>query len=151
MNPSQGSMGYPAKEMEANQGTWLIRQTAKVKGCRGFISQVLRGFGFRFESNFGKFVQNSVTKIVKLGRKSDFTSWLPDGYSQILRSYVFCPSGFWKMAPVCTTLQNLIPSFPWTAPGWRAWVRYPRLGRDQIFPSGNLASHQTNSTDDSIP
>ena len=56
--------------------------------------------GNRFESNFGKFVQNSVTKIVKLGRKSDFTSWLPDGYSQILRSYVFCPSGFWKMAPV---------------------------------------------------
>ena len=35
-------MGYPAKEMEANQGTWLIRQTAKVKGCRRFTSQALR-------------------------------------------------------------------------------------------------------------
>ena len=26
--------------------------------------------------------------------------WLPDGYSQILRSYVFGPSGFWAMAPL---------------------------------------------------
>ena len=33
--------------------------------------------------------------------------------------------------------QNLIPSFPWTAPGWRAWGRNPRKGRDQILPSGN--------------
>ena len=29
-------------------------------------------------------------------------------------------------------LQNLIPSFPWIAPGWRVW------GRNQILPSGNL-------------
>ena len=34
--------------------------------------------------------------------------------------------------------QNLIPSFPWIAPGWRAWGRNPRKGRDQILPSGNL-------------
>ena len=27
--------------------------------------------------------------------------------------------------------QNLIPSFPWIAPGWRAWR--PRKGRDQIL------------------
>ena len=48
--------------------------------------------------------------------------WLPDGYSQIFRSYVFGPSGFWTMAPLrYATLQNLIPSFPWIAPGWRAW------------------------------
>ena len=39
-------------------------------------------------------------------------------------------SGLW----LCyATLQNLIPSFPW---------RNPRKGRDQILPSGNLASHQ---------
>ena len=25
-------------------------------------------------------------------------------------------------------LQNLIPSFPWIAPGWRAWGRNPRKG-----------------------
>ena len=25
-------------------------------------------------------------------------AWLPDGYSQIFRSYVFGPSGFWIMA-----------------------------------------------------
>ena len=27
-------------------------------------------------------------------------TWLPDGYSQIFRSYVFGPSGFWTMAPL---------------------------------------------------
>ena len=26
--------------------------------------------------------------------------WLPDGYSQIFRSYVHGPSGFWTMAPL---------------------------------------------------
>ena len=26
--------------------------------------------------------------------------------------------------------KNLIPSFPWIAPGWRAWGRNPRKGRD---------------------
>ena len=35
------------------------------------------------------------------------------------------------------TLQNLIPSFPWIVPGWRAGP-YPRKGRDQFLPSGNL-------------
>ena len=35
--------------------------------------------------------------------------------------------------------QNLIPSFPWIAPGWRARGN-PRKGRDQILPSGNLDS-----------
>ena len=29
--------------------------------------------------------------------------------------------------------QNLIPSFPWIAPGWRVWGRNPRKGRDQIL------------------
>ena len=29
--------------------------------------------------------------------------------------------------------QNLIPSFPWIPPGWRAWGRNPRKGRDQIL------------------
>ena len=29
--------------------------------------------------------------------------------------------------------QNLIPSFPWIATGWRAWGRNPRKGRDQIL------------------
>ena len=27
-------------------------------------------------------------------------TWLPDGYSQIFRSYVFGPSGLWTMAPL---------------------------------------------------
>ena len=29
--------------------------------------------------------------------------------------------------------QNLIPSFRWIAPGWRAWGRNLRKGRDQIL------------------
>ena len=27
-------------------------------------------------------------------------AWLPDGYSQIFRSFMFGPSGFWNMAPL---------------------------------------------------
>ena len=46
-----------------------------------------------------------------------------------------------------TTLQNLIPSFPWIAPGMRAWGRNPR-GRDQILPSGNLAEIQEEEEED---
>ena len=34
------------------------------------------------------------------GKRKREESWLPDGYSQILRSYVFGPSGFWTMAPL---------------------------------------------------
>ena len=38
-----------------------------------------------------------------------------------------CASGLW----LCyATLQNLIPSFPWIAPGWRVWGRNPRKRRD---------------------
>ena len=29
--------------------------------------------------------------------------------------------------------QNLIPSFPCIVPGWRAWGRNPRKGKDQIL------------------
>ena len=32
-------------------------------------------------------------------------AWLPDGYSQIFRSYVFGPSGFWTMAPLRYTAK----------------------------------------------
>ena len=31
---------------------------------------------------------------------TEWTAWLPDGYSQIFSSYVFGPSGFWTMAPL---------------------------------------------------
>ena len=45
-------------------------------------------------------------------------AWLPDGYSQILDRMCLAlrASGLWLRY---TTLQNLIPSFPWIAPGWR--------------------------------
>ena len=32
-------------------------------------------------------------------------AWLPDGYSQIFRLYVFGPSGFWTMAPLRYTAK----------------------------------------------
>ena len=73
---------------------------------------------------------------------SDGRTWLPDGYSQIFRSYVFGDqtlvlraSGLWLHH---ATLQNLIPSFPWIAPPRPPPWRNPRKGRDQILPSGNL-------------
>ena len=42
--------------------------------------------------------------------------------------------------------QNLIPSFPWIAPGWRAWGHNPRKERDQILqrshsPEARRAKH----------
>ena len=40
------------------------------------------------------------TLRVCLGEQKLAEAWLPDGYSQIFRSYVFGPSGFWNMAPL---------------------------------------------------
>ena len=51
------------------------------------------------------------------------------------------PSGFWTMALLCYAAK-LIPSFPWIVPGWRAWGRNPRKGRDQVLPSGNHVREQ---------
>ena len=64
-------------------------------------------------------------------------TWLPDGCSQILRSYVFAPSGFWTIAPLryaakldpFLSLDCAIRPPPW---------RNPRKGKDQTLPSGNL-------------
>ena len=51
--------------------------------------------------------------LATLGYSNKLKAWLPDGYSQIFRSYVFGPSGLWLRY---ATLQNLIPSFPFIAP-----------------------------------
>ena len=32
--------------------------------------------------------------------RNEFKAWLPDGYSQIFRAYVFGPLGFWTLAPL---------------------------------------------------
>ena len=45
----------------------------------------------------------SSSKVDRKRKGSSFFSlkpWLPDGYSQIFRSYVFVPLGFWTMAPI---------------------------------------------------
>ena len=65
-------------------------------------------------------------------------AWLPDGDSQILRSYVFGPLGFWTMAPLRFTAKfDPFLSLDCTPPDPPPW-RNPRKGRDQILPSGNL-------------
>ena len=65
------------------------------------------------------------------GDKGD--AWLRDGYSQIFRPYSFGPSGFWTMAPLRYAAKfDPFLSLEAIAPGWRAWGRNPRKGRDQI-------------------
>ena len=83
-----------------------------------------------------RFIHASAAVRFKVDRQ-----WLPDGYSHILRSYVFGPSGFWTMAPL-PMLQNLIPSFPYIAPPRPPPWFNPRKGRDLILPSGNLGIDQ---------
>ena len=64
--------------------------------------------------------------------------WLPDGYSQIIRLYVFGPLRL-KDYGSAATLQNWITSFPWIVPPPLQPWRNARKGRDQILPPGNLA------------
>ena len=63
-------------------------------------------------------------------------AWLPDGYSQISRSYEFGPSGFWTLAPLRYAAKFdpflSLDSTPHPPPWHNA-----RKGRDQILPSGN--------------
>ena len=57
-------------------------------------------------------------------------TWLPEGYSQIFRSYVFGPSGFWTMAPLrCAAKFDPFLSLD--------CARVEGVG-DQILPSCNL-------------
>ena len=64
---------------------------------------------------------------------------LPDGYSQIFRSHVFGPSGFWTMAQLHDAAKfDSFLSLDCAPPYHPPW-RNPRKGRDQILPSGNLA------------
>ena len=45
---------------------------------------------------------NAKAKCEQCGEEFQFSfqAWLPDGYSQFFRLYVFGPSGFWTMAPL---------------------------------------------------
>ena len=65
-------------------------------------------------------------------RRGPLQEWLPDGYSQIFRSYVFDPSGFWTMAPLHYAAKfDPFLSLDW-APRPPPW-RNPRKGREQIL------------------
>ena len=44
--------------------------------------------------------EQSVLDAVRRAVASTEQAWLPDGYSQIFRSYLFGPLGFWTMAPL---------------------------------------------------
>ena len=43
---------------------------------------------------------SAASAIIGLSTLALVKAWMPDGYSQIFRSYVFGPSGFWTMAPL---------------------------------------------------
>ena len=62
--------------------------------------------------------------------KDIFKAWLPGGYSQIFRSYVFGHSGFWTMAPLCYAAK-FDPFLSLDC------ARVEGMG-DQILPYGNL-------------
>ena len=68
-----------------------------------------------------------------------YKAWLPDGYNQILRLYVFGPSGFWTMAPLRYTAK--FDPLPW---------RNPRKGKDKILPSGKLVSNYKSNRPESV-
>ena len=68
-------------------------------------------------------------------------AWLPDGYSQIFRSYVFGPLGFWTMAPLCFTAK-FDPFLSLVCAPLPPTRRNPSKGRDQILPSGNLVTRR---------
>ena len=46
---------------------------------------------------------------------------------------IVAEAGFEQLEDKGARWQNLIPSFPWIATGWRAWGRNPRKGRDLIL------------------
>ena len=57
-----------------------------------FISRAV----FRF--TFQEVLIDADNEVAEEGELRE--GWLPDGYSQIFRWYVFGPSGFWTMAPL---------------------------------------------------
>ena len=68
------------------------------------------------------------------------SSWLPDGCSQIFRSYVFSPSGFWTMAP----LRYASKFDPWQ-PCSSSSVITPLLSHPIIPRSRPVSGHRSSS------
>ena len=80
-----------------------------------------------------------IAVVILMKRELMLEARLPDGDSQIFRSYMFGPSGFWTMAPLRYAAKfDPLLSLD-CAPRPPPW-RNPRKGRDQILPSGNPAS-----------
>ena len=77
-------------------------------------------------------------------------TWLPDGYSQIFRWYVFGPSGFWTMAPL-RYAANFAIWQPWSEVGRERHCSEIPLSnracvmlRDSMFKIRNGLTHSTN-------
>ena len=72
-------------------------------------------------------------KSGRVQKLSHNQAWLPDGYSQIFKLYVFSPSGFWTIAP----LRYAAKFDPFLS---LDCARVEAVGnRDQILSSGNPA------------
>ena len=65
-------------------------------------------------------------------RSTMMATWLPDGYTQIFRSYVFGPSGIWTMAPL-RYAAKFDPFLSLDCARVEGGGRNPRKGRIQIL------------------
>ena len=70
-----------------------IRQSHKVKTR-------LSRCNSRVNTNARSILCHCPAKTSEENLSDEGGTWLPDGYSQIFRSCVFGPSGFWTMAPL---------------------------------------------------
>ena len=61
----------------------------------------------RSESNSKSFLDSMKSLYATISKRaaSPSKAWLPDDDSQIFRSYVFGPSGFRTMAPLCSAAK----------------------------------------------
>ena len=77
-------VGFPLPEEKITGEQLETLISLRTLRCRNMYVHALSGADGRPDPD----------EVVKMDK-----AWLPDGYSQIFRSYVFGPSGFWTMAP----------------------------------------------------
>ena len=63
----------------------------------GRVEEGINNFSQHLTTHFQSMLI-TLKRVFRIKCKTPETSWLPDGYSQIFRLYVFGPSGFWTMA-----------------------------------------------------
>ena len=72
---------------------------------------------------------------VPLSRNRISSSWPPrsNSFRWLTADPYTLPNLYPPVLAKVARWQNLIPSFPWIAPGWSTWRHNPRKGRDQIL------------------